>query len=474
MKLNAAEKNALEAVEYLLRETKVKVSSTGLKDDLVMHPDFPSIAAISDALSEWQVPNMATRIHAMQLREIPLPSMVYLNLNGGMFAPLKSVTADTVEWLDTQRGWQKEPIFAFEQKWNGITLLLEPGEKSGEPKYSENISAQFAADFRIPFLIIGTLICLLTIFAFNWNQFQLFGSNFELMLGVKIAGTIVGSLLLWQSLDADNPFLQNICHLSNGTNCNSILQSKSSKITALLSWAEVGFIYFTGGLFALLFALMIPNASILNYLAILTLAAVPYTVYSIWYQRFVAKEWCVLCLLVQVLLWSETAIILIFSNEYNWVWDLRMLPILMLAFLIPILLWVAIKKPLTEAAQLFDVQRELQSVKFNESYIRATLINQPQMPPIFEDMRTASIGNLNAPHVLTIVTNPLCGPCARLHSQINGLVDSHANMQCQFIFLGPPKALGVASVFINSNATETKKVMDSWYHNIYQDPQKWI
>ncbi|MCF2491509.1 vitamin K epoxide reductase family protein [Dyadobacter sp. CY347] len=474
MKLNATEKNALESVEYLLWQTKVKVTSRGIKEDLIMHPEFPSVASISDALTEWQVPNMATRLNSVQLQDIPLPSLVYLNLNGGMLAPLKTVTEHSVEWLDTQRGWQKEPMFDFEQKWNGITVLLEPSEKSGEIKYSEKSREQFVNKLRIPFLILGTVICLTSIVCLNWNQLLSFGHFFEIFLGLKLAGIVVGGLLLWQSLDGDNPFLQKICHLSNNSNCNGILQSKASKITSWLSWSEVGFLYFVGGLAAMFFALMWANYSVIKFLASLSLVALPYTIYSVWYQGFVAKKWCVLCILIQVILWAESAIVLIYFREYESVWDLRTFTILSLAFLMPVLIWTAVKKPLIESGQLFDVGRELQKVKFNEHYIKAAFSDQPKMPPIFKDMQTVAIGNLDAPDIVTVVTNPLCSPCSQTHNEINQFLEYNTNIRCQFVFTGPQKALEISSTFLNPTIKNKKVLMDSWYHDIQQNSDTWI
>lgn len=474
MKLNPTEKNALQAVEYLLWMMKIKVSSQGIREELVMHPDFPSMASVSDAFATWQVPNMAVRIQTSQLKEIPLPALVYLNLRGGVLAPVKSITPDTVEWLDTKKGWQKDSIFDFQEDWNGVILLLEPNDQSGEERYSERSKGQFIHNARTPFLILGAAICLSITLSLNGNMLPSLGLWFSFLLGIKTIGMLVAGILLWQSLDADNPFLQNICQLGNQSNCNSILQSKASKITPWLSWSEVGFIYFAGGVLALILASLSSDLSLVTHLFLFSLAALPYTCYSVWYQAFVAKEWCILCMLVQALLWIESAIIITHFNSLQWIWSREILTLLMLAFLIPTLIWILVKKPFTESVQLFEIQRELQKVKFNEDYIQATFNNQTKMPPIFEDMQTAAIGNPDAPHVLTVVTNPLCGPCSRLHGEINQLIESHNNFQCEFVFLGSQKALQIAAILLASNQTDRKDIMESWYSNIYQSQEMWI
>jgi len=83
----------------------------------------------------------------------------------------------------------------------------------------------------------------------------------------------------------------------------TILNSKASK-TFGISWSEVGFFYFAT---TLLF-LLIPGFDFLSkatVISVANLAAVPYVFFSIYYQWKVARQWCPLCLTVQVVLIAE-------------------------------------------------------------------------------------------------------------------------------------------------------------------------
>ena len=155
-------------------------------------------------------------------------------------------------------------------------------------------------------------------------------------------------------------------------------------------------------------------------------------------------------------------------------WSIAPLMLLVLAFLIPTLAWIHFKKPLNESSQLSDVKRELQKVRFNDNYIQSVFSNQHMVPPVFSDMNTAKLGDSNAPNILTIVTNPLCGICSKIHHEINKLQETSQRIQCQFIFLGPPNALEIAANFLDSPISEQKELMDSWYQNIQQNVRKWI
>lgn len=60
---------------------------------------------------------------------------------------------------------------------------------------------------------------------------------------------------------------------------------------------EVGFSYFLSNIIVVVFL-----TDLISYYAIINIFALPYTVWSVWYQKFKAKQWCVLCLIVQLIL----------------------------------------------------------------------------------------------------------------------------------------------------------------------------
>ena len=69
---------------------------------------------------------------------------------------------------------------------------------------------------------------------------------------ILFAGVIVTSLLLWYEIDSNNPLLHKVCTGIVKGNCDAILSGKQSKLFSWLSWSEIGFFYFAGGLLTLL------------------------------------------------------------------------------------------------------------------------------------------------------------------------------------------------------------------------------
>lgn len=218
MKLNLSEKNALEATNMLLYLSKVRVTAHSLRDALWQHPDFPSLSALSDVLTDFNVPNMATRLTPDRLPEIPLPALAQLQVDGGVFAPVRKV-GSTVEWLHTQRGWQSESYNDFVHKWTGVALLIEPNATSGEREYAQNRRREWIDSLRIPFIVSVIMVCLGVVL---WSLLQKFPLASHLsyygLLATKLAGTIVSGMLVWYGIDSQNSFLQKVCQINRHSN----------------------------------------------------------------------------------------------------------------------------------------------------------------------------------------------------------------------------------------------------------------
>ncbi|TAG61872.1 MAG: peptidase C39 bacteriocin processing, partial [Runella slithyformis] len=427
----------------------------------------------------WSVPNIATRVLREQLTEIPLPAVAYLESNGGYFAPIRSVSATNIEWLDTQRGWQNEPLEEFYRKWNHVTLLVEPSANSAENDFATKRKEDFLEQARKPFVLAGLLICVLLLGLVGASHFSQIPWYFVALLLTKTTGVAVSVLLLMQTLGSDNAILRSICGFDSRTNCNNILSSDAAKLWGWLGWSEIGFVYFAGGLIYLLISLTSPltpsgGTNILSPLWGLGALTLPYTVYSVYYQYFVAKTWCPLCLAVQALFWLEFLIGINWWPSLRFDLSLATVAALGFSFLLPAVLWVFVKKPLQDAAQVWPLRRELQKSKFNPEYVESLFAKQPQMPPIFEDMRVLQMGNSKAENTLTVVTNPVCGPCIRLHPEIEALLQKNDGLRCQFVFTGAGQSMEVAQRLLSLPNEQAIEAMHHWYTSKNKNVAEWL
>jgi len=292
----------------------------------------------------------------------------------------------------------------------------------------------------------------------------------------------VSGMLVWYSIDANNEFLQRICQTNGRTNCQSVLNSSAAKLTDWLSWAEVGLFYFAGGLLTVMVGLSTGNSSVLIPLTaslyLLTLMALPYTVWSVYFQWRVARKWCVMCLIVQALLWVEFSIA--FKNFGALPLD-TMLPIssstlliFTVCFLLPIAFWGWSKHFVVKSLSYDQNHQKLQKVKFDPSYLNAVLGRQQQMPLLFDGMNTVKLGSVKPEHIITVVTNLFCSPCARNHKKMSSLLSLSDHIQCQIIFIGPKASMELAGKIMSVAQEAIEETLASWFENINQDEASWL
>jgi protein-disulfide isomerase/uncharacterized membrane protein len=283
---------------------------------------------------------------------------------------------------------------------------------------------------------------------------------------ILLAGVVVTSLLLWYEMDKNNPVLQKVCTGIVKGNCNAILTGKQAKVFEWLSWSEVGFFYFTGGLLTLLFA---ENPiAILSWINIL---ALPYTVFSVYYQWRVAKQWCVLCLAVQALLLLG-GINVIANNFLFPIPQFSFLPVVncLLLFMLPVLIWYAVKPYILSLQQAKTTKREYLRIKFNTEIFDTLLKKQKQVTHSTDGLGI-TLGNANAAHELVKVCNPYCGPCSKAHPEIEKLLEQNNNIKARIIFTAtndendraaqPVKHL--IAIADNNDEVQIKKALDDWY-----------
>ena len=464
MSLNQNEKSAFEAVWQLVVLSDIKLTQTSLKNALLQHHDFPTLAAFGDVLDEFNIPNLSTRLTPENLSEIPLPAIAHLDDDddGGSFVVIKKVSSDKIEWQNGSKSIQKS-ITEFAEKWSGVTLLIEPSENSGEAHYQELRRNEIINNLRIPFVVTGLVICFLLIFLPTLKDFSI-STNWQYfaLLFTKILGVTVSVMLVWYSIDAKNPFLANICHINKKTNCENILNSKAAKIFGWLSWSEIGLFYFVGG-----FLMLLINPNSLEILGFLAILALPYTFWSVYYQAFVAKEWCPLCLGVQALLWVE---FLLLFFTYNITFSLTELPVrsLIIAFLPTPILWAFIKNPLLKSYLSDQYKNEFQKLKFNPDFMESLMSNETFLPPITVDMKVITMGNPLAENKLTVVLNPICGGCKRTFGMLEKLLETDENINCHIILVASPDGKSESSLITQNIFNEHSnnlmlKALQAWF-----------
>lgn len=427
--------NLVEITVSLVHKLGVKITRSAIADRLHEHIDYPSLNAISDTLSFFKLDNHAIEIPVSELHLVPTPCIASLYIAGGTFVVINNVENGFVKWWHNEKGKCQDSIASFSEKWQGILLLAQATKESREKDYQDNKRKEiFNLAFRIGYLVDVIAVFIASIYIFftvhsNFSLFLLFVAT------IKFLGTIISILLLWHLFNKDNPFVRKICKIGGKTDCNAVLNSKASKINNELSWSEIGFFYFLGSLLAMLFSFS--NNEIIKALAFINLAALPYTAFSIYYQGIVLRKWCILCVLIQILLWAEFSLFY-FAHGFHLPLILSFSDILFLFITLtsPILIWFSFKPIIQKAFQTDSLKNKLKAFQNDPIIFRHLLLRQPRMFDLYSNMNIIEMGNSSAPNILTVVSDPYCSVCSEKHTLIKDLIKSNSNnLKCQIIFV---------------------------------------
>lgn len=190
---------------------------------------------------------------------------------------------------------KEEETRNFFDLWDGNTLLINANNGRGEWHMNEhkeiimNKALKKAMIYAIIILLIATIFVRLLNISFFWQLVPML-----VLCGIGLALSI---LLLQEQAFTSNKISRRICEMVRNGNCKSIIHSGASKAWGAISWSEIGFSFFLTYVITLVFY---DNAW--GMLAIINICTLPYTIWSVGYQKFVAKMWCMLCVFVQVIL----------------------------------------------------------------------------------------------------------------------------------------------------------------------------
>ena len=281
------------------------------------HPHKYNLLGLSKMLSDYGIENAATRIEDKEkdIVEIETPFVAHF---GGDFAVVHRVEPDKVSfiWRGAEHILQTSD---FLEAWSGVVLLAETSEKSGEPEYKEHRKSERLNFLKKAALFTACSLIFLLTFIYHGIAGQArndscFGQgivglpamtaniqllSYSVILLLNLTGVYISWLLLLKQTHVQSRYADKICSLFKQQDCNNVLESPAAKLWGIFGWSEIGLGYFGANALLLLFS---PQTIYL--IAILNIFTLPYSFWSVWYQKTKARQWCVLCLIVQVLLWA--------------------------------------------------------------------------------------------------------------------------------------------------------------------------
>jgi len=313
----------------------------------------------------------------------------------------------------------------FNAIFGGVVLVVEAEDGAGESNYKLRRRKEVIQNLRTPFVCFSILLVLLNILIQN----KIYDLRIESILVLKFLGLFFSSCLIIKSIRPESPFLKNLCFDGKHTGCESDFPLSATTLFSIVSWSEIGLFYFSWTTLLLLFQ---NHAGFIQLNAYLNLFCLPFIVYSISYQAIVLKKWCLLCCMVQICLFAEFLINIRFLQPPLFNLSPSYLGNVTTLLLIPVSLWVFIKPLLIKSELLNTTKEELSRFKFNTELFGKTLKEQPTYKVPSKNYSIV-LGNPDSEKIVTIVSNPYCSPCSKLHHDIDRVLDTTNDLQIRLI-----------------------------------------
>lgn len=453
----------------------VKVSFRTLQSEIEEHPDYPSLLSISDVFTKFHVDNITANFTPENIRNVPAPFITQLkgkSIDITYFTVIRAVKGQFAEFFDPEkRKWSILSLDELQERSAGVVLLAEGNENSGEKDYAVKSRAEKISKYgliAIPFIVTFLYLSLLLSY---FLKTQWAAIPFAFFSVLSFIGVGSGVLLTWYEIDHYNPVIQQICKAGKNINCNAILQSDAARIGGI-SWSAIGLSYFIGT-FTLLLYFILVGSNIMSIVSWMSLFAVPYIFYSIYYQWKVAKQWCMLCLLVQGVLLFQAIVVIASSwlSDYS-VTNLTSVDIIVtiVSYLLPFFFFISGVPVIKKAKEGKSIRRDFNRLKYDPIIFNALLKKQR---PVVGDTSGLGIrlGDPNAKIRILKVCNPYCGPCGRAHIHMEDLLKNNPDVQIQIIFTASTdetdyKRLPVRhflSISNNNNEGKLRSALDDWY-----------
>ena len=350
-------------------------------------------------------------------------------------------------------------IDLFKQMWTGHAIVAEDSPNAIEPDYKEHLRKEMISKVQRYSLPV---ILLFAIFVSILNNYDDIGISGLSCIILSIIGVFVCSLLLQKQLFGDSYFGDKVCGLFHKADCNSVLDGTASKIFGF-SWSEIGLGYFSAS--ALLLSVY-PASS--TWVTLINWMAMFYGPWSVYYQWSVAQNWCVLFFISQFIIWAKGIVSYIGSaavpfdvNPYHGL----LICVICAIFILGFHLYATAQ--LNDAERINAVQR-FRAIKANGDVAKVLIEKGDYFETSLDDSAIV-FGNPKSKLRITILSNPHCNPCARMHEQVERILQTSGNELCvQYIFSSFNEELEDSSryliaSYINDSQQNALLKLARWY-----------
>ncbi|PWA05411.1 thioredoxin domain-containing protein [Flavobacterium psychrotolerans] len=450
---------------YYLEKENIAIDKFEFLFQIQSHPDYPSILSISDSLNFFNIENGAIHISVSEIELLPDRFVALLKEDNDK-PRLYFVDRKSDKYFFTKDKKTSEiSKVSLESRWQGIVLLVEKSVLEEAKSKINKLS------WVLPLLCLG--IFLVMLFQFETSLLT------KLFFVFPVVGFLFSFAALKDLFGAKSELINNFCNITASTSCTTIVDSDKWKIFKFVNFSDLSIVFFASQFFTLLLFIVSGDSAMFFCIQeILIFCALPIIFLSLYFQKFVEKKWCPICLVIITVLLLEI-VYLVLSINLNF--DISFKPVVLygFVFLFTALVWSLLKNTLTEQKDLKEFQLKANRFVRNYEIFKNTLLSKEKIElPIVSIV----LGNPESKTVLTLITNPFCGHCKNIDEIIEKILEKYnQDIQVKIVIKADldfeneeRKAFfrNLMSIYFEKGESVFKEALKDWFNN--KDVANWL
>ena len=464
----------------MLQFLKVPVTKKRLRNLIREQLYHGSIRTVTEVLWELNIESKVFQLEEEDILLLEYPIIVHFKDDKNRFVVVIEFQDKQIKYYDpVTNKFIVEKKCLFFEKWSGTVLIPFTDEQSGDSEHVESLKKERDQKLINTGINVGIAICIVLLLIQVIYIHPLNVGVWSVLFSIKLIALLVVSQIVKIELGESNALITKICKT---TDCGKVLHSKASRLFSWLTMGDIGVIYFGSGTLLLIFAPFISGlASIVYLLFFFNLFTLPYTLFSISYQRFVLKTWCPFCFSVMGILWIEFFLGL--TVRWIEVFPLSHSILLLFSFtgIVITIGWFVLKRMLIATHSANSLRTYVNIIKKDTDLFNAVLSNKDSIPE-FKSSSEIVLGNKDAKDVLIAVISPNCPSCAALYQSIRNFLTLHSDKLKVILRFKPGKRdngwdhqiIEYLLMFnMNNMKNRSLSILEEWYNMENKDINLW-
>lgn len=409
-------KDVQNILSYLQNiNSNVKINTSELNKRLKSHPSYPSLLSIVDVISDVGFKSAGYELNSSNFESLPHLFLAQIkNSEYGTNEMVLVKKEHNLLFFDGEQINSEE----FLQLSTGVFILVELKNTT----------------LRNNSILFGVILLLgLSLFLYDFTFFSYF-----ILLSLPLIGLFMSFYFFESLFNIRIDILNKICYKSEISSCKTISSSKKWKVFNYINFSDLGLVFFfTQILTFLSLFLNVTLGFIVEIYLMCGFVIIPTLALSIFYQSFVEKNWCRICLLIALNLVIQLAVAFYLYSLLGYP-NFKYYPFITFSiiYVIVFTIWSLFKKTLQKNQKLTDLNEYLTDIVNDYNTFKAVLLlNKQKDKNICNNEYLFSFGSNDDALNITVITDPFCKYCKSTNKMIRTILENYSqNLNINFLF----------------------------------------